>query len=67
LPSRINELPKDKLIGLFCSSGVRSVIAYVYLKSKGYEKVKIIEGGYVQLIEALLPGKIYKHLQIDTK
>ncbi len=62
LPSRLNELPMDKFIGSFCSSGVRSVIAFVYLKSKGYENVKIVEGGYAQFMEALMPGKVFKHL-----
>ena len=36
LPSKINELSKDKFIGIFCSSGVRSTIAFTYLKSIGY-------------------------------
>jgi len=62
LPSRVNELPKDKFIGIFCSSGVRSAIAMAYLKSKGFENVKMIEGGYPQLMDAIMPGKIYKHI-----
>lgn len=62
LPSRLNELSKDKFIGIFCSSGVRSAIAFVYLKSKGFENVKMIEGGYLQLVNALMPGKVFKHI-----
>ncbi len=62
LPSKLNELPRDKFIGIFCSSGVRSAIAFAYIKSNGFENVRIIEGGYAQLTEALLPGKIFKHL-----
>ncbi|MCD6566473.1 MAG: rhodanese-like domain-containing protein [Bacteroidales bacterium] len=62
LPSRLNELPKDKHIGVFCSSGVRCSIAFAYLKHKGFENVRIVEGGYVQLLDALNPGKVYKHL-----
>lgn len=62
LPLRINELPKDKFIGVFCSSGARSTIAFIYLKSVGYESVKIVEGGYYEFMEALLPGKLFKHL-----
>jgi rhodanese-related sulfurtransferase len=58
----IDQLPKDKFIGVFCSSGVRSAITFAYIKSKGFENVKMIEGGYPQLIEAIMPGKIYKHL-----
>ena len=63
LPSRISELPKDKFIGVFCSSGVRSAIAFAYLKSIGYENTKIIEGGYFEFMEAILPGKLFKHLK----
>jgi rhodanese-related sulfurtransferase len=62
LPSRLSELPKDKFIGIFCSSGVRSAMALVYLKSIGFESVKMIDGGYTQFMESLLPGKLYKHL-----
>ena len=60
VPQRINEIPHDKRIGVFCSSGVRCVIIFAYLKSKGYENVKILTGGYVNLVQALLPGKVYK-------
>jgi len=60
VPQRINEIPHDKMIGVFCSSGVRCVIIFAYLKSKGYENVKILTGGYANLVQALLPRKIYK-------
>lgn len=62
LPGKIDQLPKDKFIGVFCSSGVRSAITFAYLKSKGFETVKMIEGGYQQFMEAIMPGKIYKHI-----
>ncbi len=63
LPSKINELSKDKFISIFCSSGVRSTIAFTYLKSIGYENVKIVEGGYYEFMEAILPGKLFKHFK----
>ena len=62
VPNRINEIPHDKKIGVFCSAGVRAVIIYTYLKSEGYENVKVIQGGYAPLMAALLPGKIYKKI-----
>jgi len=62
IPLNIDQLPKDKFIGIFCSSGVRSAITFAYLKSKGFEHVKMIEGGYTQLMEAVMPGKIHKHI-----
>ena len=62
LASKINELPKDHFIGIFCSGGVRSAIAFTYLKSKAFENVRIVEGGYHEFTQALVPGKVYKHL-----
>jgi rhodanese-related sulfurtransferase len=60
VPVRVDEIPRDKLIGVFCSSGVRCSVIFAYLKSKGYEDVKILPGGYGPLLEALMPGKIFK-------
>jgi len=36
------ELPKDKTIATFCASSVRAVMAFVYLKTAGFEDVKIV-------------------------
>ncbi|MBE9469276.1 MAG: rhodanese-like domain-containing protein [Bacteroidetes bacterium] len=62
IPKRINEIPKDKTIGVFCSAGTRATIIFAYLKSKGYNDVKIILGGYLPLMAAVMPGKLYKKL-----
>ena len=62
VPNRINEIPKDKTLGIFCSAGVRAIIIFVYLKSKGFENVKIIPGGYTPFMEAIMPGKLYKKI-----
>lgn len=62
IPERINEIPKDKTIGVFCSAGVRATIIFVYLRSKGYNNIKIILGGYVPLMDAIMPGKLHKRL-----
>lgn len=63
LPDRINELPRNKSIGVFCPANVRSAIAYAFLLSKGFSDVRIIEGGYTALTEALKPGKVLKVIQ----
>jgi rhodanese-related sulfurtransferase len=42
LPDKLDELPKNKLIGTFCSSKIRAAWAYIYLISKEFEKVKWI-------------------------
>lgn len=63
VPGRIGEIPKDKIIGIFCSSSIRNVIVFTYLKSKAYENVKILSGGYYSLADALKPGKLYKKIK----
>ena len=63
LPDRIDEIPHDVSIAVFCSGTARSTIAYIYLLSKGYSDVRIIVGGYSALTEALMPGKVLKALQ----
>ncbi len=37
LPFRISEIPKHREIIIFCSSGIRSMIAYYILKKNGYK------------------------------
>ena len=63
LPDRIQDLPRDKAIGVFCPANVRSAIAYAYLLSKGFSKVRIVEGGYAALTAAVKPGKVLKAIQ----
>ena len=66
LPDRLPGIPKDRSIGIFCPANVRSSIAYAYLLSKGFMDVRIIDGGYSALTEALKPGKVLKAIQ-DSK
>ena len=63
LPDRLDELPKDRLIGTFCSSKTRAAWAYIYLISKGYDKVKWISAGNEDVGALLKPGRIFKQLQ----
>ena len=58
IPDRVTEIPKDKTVGIFCPAGVRASIVYAYLRSKGYENVRVLEGGYAGLTDALKPGKL---------
>lgn len=62
IPERISELPVDKNIGIFCASGVRSTMVYLYLQAHKFDKVRIIEGGYSELVQELKPGKLLKHI-----
>lgn len=45
LRERINEIPKDKLLYIYCQSGLRSYLACRILLQKGY-RCKNITGGY---------------------
>jgi len=59
LPDRLNELPNDKLIACFCSSGTRSAWAYIYLFSKGFD-IRLLDASNEDLAKLLKPGRIFK-------
>lgn len=63
VPDRIDEIPKEKSIAVFCPANVRSSIVYAYLLLKGYPDVRILEGGYSALTDALRPGSVLKAVQ----
>lgn len=60
IPERYNEIPRDRTVGVFCSAGTRSTIAYLYLRSLGYENVRIAPSSYDAITNLLLPGKLHK-------
>ena len=45
IPLRINELPKDKDVVLYCHSGARSYHACAYLAQQGFSNVVNLRGG----------------------
>ena len=63
IPDRANEIPKDALTGIFCSSAVRATMVYTYLKIMDYPNVRILEGGYDGLTAELKPGKLLKKIK----
>lgn len=63
IPDKINEIPKNKSIAVFCPANIRSAIVYAYLLSKGFSDVCIVEGGYSALTDALKPNKVLKVVQ----
>jgi len=63
VPDRTGEIPRDRMIGVFCPTVVRSSIVYAYLLSLGYERVRIIDGGYPGVVSEFLPGKLRTHRQ----
>lgn len=46
LRNRMNELPKEKSIYIFCQVGIRGYLAQRILLQNGYENVRNISGGY---------------------
>lgn len=65
IPDRISEIPRDKIVGIFCSSGIRSTMTYFYLRTLGFDNVRIIQGGYQELVEEFKPGKLLRHISSD--
>ncbi|HHH53453.1 MAG TPA: rhodanese-like domain-containing protein [Bacteroidetes bacterium] len=59
LPDRLEELPTDKTIVCFCSSGTRSAWAYIYLFSKGFD-TKWLAASNEDIGALLKPGRILK-------
>jgi len=47
IPLRIDELPTDKEIILYCRSGARSYHACSYLMQQGFENVVNLRGGII--------------------
>jgi rhodanese-related sulfurtransferase len=45
IPLKINELPKDKAIILYCHSGARSYHACAYLAQQGFHNAINLRGG----------------------
>jgi rhodanese-related sulfurtransferase len=63
ISDKLDEIPKDKHIGVFCSSGVRATIVYVYLRAHSYENVRILEGGYNSIVDEFKPDKLLKKIK----
>lgn len=55
LRERINELPKDKEIIIFCAVGLRGYLALKILSARGYKNVKNLSGGYKTYLSATAP------------
>ncbi len=54
LPDRLGELPSDREIFVFCRTTNRSAMVYAFLRTQGFERVRLVEGGYVALVKQLV-------------
>jgi len=61
IPDRINEIPKNKTIVIFCSSATRATITSVYLQLNGYEDVKILLDSTSDIASCIKPGFVLKN------
>lgn len=62
IPDRINEIPKDKTIVVFCSGGTRATIVSAYLQCMGYSDVKILLNSINEIAGFFKPGYVLKNL-----
>jgi len=51
----MEEFPKDEMVYIHCAGGYRSMIASSILKSRGFEDVVNIEGGYGEVAKTDVP------------
>ncbi len=63
LPARLDEIPRDKIVATLCTAGDRSNVAFAYLQAQGFDNVRIISGGYANIIPEIWPGKVRKTLR----
>ena len=52
IPSRMNEIPKNKKVIVHCRSGVRSANAIQFLEQNGYDNLHNLEGGIIAWTQA---------------
>lgn len=62
LPQSRQQLPQDRIIGIFCPQGVRAGMAFAYLQAWGYAGARVVEGGYAALCEQARPGNVPRQL-----
>lgn len=58
LPDRLKELPEGKFFITFCFNGARAILAYAFLRTRGIDEVKALEGRLQELAHAMSPGKL---------
>lgn len=52
VPARLEEIPRDRAVVVYCHSGVRSLEVAQFLHAQGYDDVRNLEGGITAVIEA---------------
>lgn len=55
IPARLDDLPQDKDIAVFCHHGNRSLAVAEYLKRSGFEKIYNVAGGIAAWAQEIDP------------
>ena len=55
LRERLDEVPRDRPIHLYCASGMRSYLAYRVLRQRGQDRVSTLSGG-LRTLDLCTPG-----------
>lgn len=55
LRRRINEIPRDKTIYIYCAVGLRGYLAYKILSKNGFNDLRNLSGGYKTYSTAMAP------------
>jgi len=63
LRERIDEIPKDKPIYIYCAIGLRGYLALLILMQRGFTRVKNLSGGYKTYAIATAPIKKAKSIE----
>ena len=63
IPDRVDEIPGDRPVAVFCSAGIRAAMVTIYLRTLGFDDVRILSGGLSELVRHALPGAIWKRGQ----
>jgi rhodanese-related sulfurtransferase len=56
IPDRINEIPKDKNVLIFCVMSARAAITYAYLRQRGFEKARFVPARIGEIAAGFDPG-----------
>jgi hydroxyacylglutathione hydrolase len=61
LPDRLDEVPRDRSVVIFCGSGLRSMIAASLLEMHGYPRTTVVLGGVAGWKSASCPVETRPH------
>lgn len=61
-PTKMELLPKDKTIVLFCSTATRATMIFTYLRANGYDNTKILTESISEIANHFKPGFVYKNI-----